>query len=190
MVWSGDWYLWSLFAIYHDVGYLDEPMVCYRQHDLSMTNALKQAGTDDLLVGDTAVPWMVKTKAQAEKLEHLTKLCLQSLAAIYARAFAVRQRGASPSAVDSLWKKFEASLNENTNDEREKNWLRARVYIEIADDYYWRGDIASAKQFYDNGLELDPSMTRVKIKRFALSFGNFGNRVRQFVRSLKNGERP
>jgi glycosyltransferase involved in cell wall biosynthesis len=28
--WNGDWYLWCLFALYSDVGYFAEPMVCYR----------------------------------------------------------------------------------------------------------------------------------------------------------------
>ena len=32
---TGDWYLWSVFALFYDAGYFAEPMVCYRQHELS-----------------------------------------------------------------------------------------------------------------------------------------------------------
>jgi glycosyltransferase involved in cell wall biosynthesis len=42
MPWAGDWYLWCVFALYFDVGYFAEPMVCYREHDLSMTSSRTQ----------------------------------------------------------------------------------------------------------------------------------------------------
>ena len=36
---SGDWYLWLIFALHHDVAYFAEPMAYYREHELSMTNS-------------------------------------------------------------------------------------------------------------------------------------------------------
>src|SRR5262249_9321183 len=40
MVWAADWYLWCLFALSFDVAYFAEPMVSYREHDLSISSSL------------------------------------------------------------------------------------------------------------------------------------------------------
>src|SRR4051812_2463554 len=34
MPWACDWYLWSLYALHRDVAYFEEPMICYREHEL------------------------------------------------------------------------------------------------------------------------------------------------------------
>ena len=74
MKWSGDWYLWCVFALYYDVGYFAEPMVCYREHDLSMTTTLTQnALNDTCAAGDIAVPWMIRQKAKELGLVNVTK---------------------------------------------------------------------------------------------------------------------
>ncbi len=64
MPWGGDWYLWCVFALHADVGYLSEPMVCYREHELSMTNKLMDQDLDHCTWEDITLPWTMKRKVQ------------------------------------------------------------------------------------------------------------------------------
>ena len=80
---------------------------------------------------------------------------------------------------------FEMSLCRYTASERERNWVRARVYAGIADGFYGRGELRLASQFYLAGLQKDPSMTKAFAKWVLLSLGKPGNNLRAILRSLR-----
>jgi glycosyltransferase involved in cell wall biosynthesis len=182
MLWGGDWYLWCLFALYFDVGYFAEPMVCYREHDLSMTSILMQGNVENCSVSDVAVSWIIKHKADEAGWRHVSRNCLYAVANEYARSIGSTRYG-------SRWyltvEQFEESLCRNTASERERNWVRARVYAGIGDRYYWRGELPLARQFYVAGLRKDPWMPKAFAKRLLLSLGNPGAYLRLSLRSLR-----
>ena len=183
MPYAGDWYLWCVFALYFDVGYFAEPMVCYREHDLSMTNNLMQGNIEKCNAEDVAMPWVIKRKAEEAGCRHLSRDCLHAAALEYVRSTASRRYEASSWYM--TLKQFEESLCRNTASERERNWVRAQVYAGIADQYYWRKELRLAKQFYLAGLQKDPRMVKVFAKWFLLALGTPGGYLRAALRSLR-----
>lgn len=55
--------------------------------------------------------------------------------------------------------------------EAKRNWIRARFYAGIGDEYYWRGNLALAWRFYLIGLRKEPWMFRVVAKGFFFYLG-------------------
>jgi glycosyltransferase involved in cell wall biosynthesis len=83
--WNGDWYLWCLFALYSDVGYFAEPMVCYREHDLNITHSLLADALNHCTSADIAMPWIIKPIAERAGFSSLAQECLQTAAREYVR---------------------------------------------------------------------------------------------------------
>jgi glycosyltransferase involved in cell wall biosynthesis len=180
MEWAGDWYLWCLFALSWDVGYFAEPMVCYREHMLSMTRILKEQKSDILALGDTAVPWMIKEKADAAGFTSVSRLCLQSLVFIY--TYLVVRKGCGLSR-----RQFEDSLNHNTLISSERGWIRAGVYTGIGDHHYWHGRFMAARIFYLASAAQGRLRAKVYLKMLLLACGKFGFMIRQEIRRWRKG---
>ncbi len=186
MVWGGDWYLWLLFALYYDVGYFAEPMVCYREHELSMTNTVTQEKVETCWAAEMAVLWMIRDKAKTLGLRNLSKDCLFAITGYYARHCLSKdyqwldQSSRSTITIDQ----FEETLRRSTGCERERNWIRARVFTEMADLFYSQGDLSSARKLYLAGLRKDHLMTKVYAKTLLLLVGKPGVYARQFFGSL------
>ena len=183
MPWAGDWYLWCVFAVYFDVGYFAEPMVCYRDHDLSMTEKLMEGQVEQCVAEYVEMPWAIKRKADDSGYRGVSKDCLCAAANLYIRSMTARSFPTSSSYWTS--EQFEESVCRNTASESERNWVRARVYAAIADGYYGRGELASAKQFYLTSLRRDPWRPKILTKWFLLSLGKPGCYLRTTLRSLR-----
>ncbi len=181
MEWTGDWYLWCLFALFFDVGYFAEPMVCYREHRLSMTKILKDQNSDILALGDIAVPWMIKEKADAAGFTKVSQLCVEALGYIYTRVVVNDNYDFSRS-------EFEDSLCHNTLVRSERTSIRARVYAGIGDDHYWHCRFRAARLFYLRSLAQDPWRANVYVKMLLLACGNFGYIIRHKIRGFREGE--
>lgn len=182
MPWAGDWYLWSLFALHYDVGYFAEPMVCYRDHALSMTTKLTRENLEACALEDVVTPWVIRQKAQEAGYSHLAKECFTAIANTYARV--IMSERYRKSGVMSL-EQFEDALCRNTTLETERDWVRARVYARLGNEYYWQGDMALAKQIYQTALAKDPWMVAVHLKRVLLSFGKRGDYLRRMLLSFR-----
>jgi glycosyltransferase involved in cell wall biosynthesis len=180
--WGGDWYLWCVFALFYDVAYFAEPMVCYREHELSSSVFITSQRLDNCVLADIAVPWMVKQKAEEAGLRDVYKTCLHAVANEYARHLTGKKYRSSTSAI--TLDQFERSLCQYTQSETERNQMRARVYASVADRYYFCGDLPSAKKFYWAGLKGDPMMAKVYAKLILLSLGNAGDAVRFWLHSM------
>lgn len=175
MEWSGDWYLWCAFALFFDVGYFAEPMVCYREHDLSMTSFFtRQEKTRTRWAGDIAVPCMIRRKANELGLRKISKDCLVAVASEYVRHCASM-------SVDQ----FEESLYRSTESEKERKWVRARFLERIADDLWSRGDFSLARKFYLLGLKNDSQMVKPCVKLLFLAFGKPGHYLRALLRHFR-----
>lgn len=180
MPWCGDWFLWCLFALHHDVAYFAEPMVCYREHhSLSMTSKLTQESLDACAAEEIAVPWTIRAKAQEKGYPGLAKACLLGVAETYARTF-VRERYRESRYFMNL-EILEDAIEQNIVDNDERDWFRVRVYEEIGDQLYWKGELDSAKRFYQLAVKNDPWMLAVRIKTYLISLGRAGDHVRNTI---------
>jgi glycosyltransferase involved in cell wall biosynthesis len=177
MPWAGDWYLWCVFALYFDVGYFAEPMVCYRDHDLSMTETLLQGNVEKCAADFLRMPWAIKQKADESGSRNVSRACLRVAASHYIRSMISRLYQTSSSYL--TLEQFEESLCRTSSSETERNWVRARVYAGMADRYYWQGELPLAKQLYLAGLQKDPRMVKVLAKSFLLSLGTPGDYLRR-----------
>jgi glycosyltransferase involved in cell wall biosynthesis len=176
--WAQDWYLWCLFALRYDVGYLAESLVCYRLHELSVTSTLTQSeNVSRCVTADIAVPWMIRQKADEYGLRQVSKYCLHGIAQAYASHLAAKQYRSSTSVITVS--EFEESLCRSTDSEAERNWIRARTYVAMADMLFWHDDPAAARTLYVRGIRKDWRMPRAYLKLFLLALGPVGRYVRK-----------
>jgi glycosyltransferase involved in cell wall biosynthesis len=183
MPWAADGHLWCVFALHFDVGYFAEPMACYREHELSMTNSVMQGDLQICAAEDLGMPWVIRQAADEVGCRDISRACLQAAVNEYVLSIASRRYRTSKSRM--TLGRFEQLLCRSTASETERNWVRARVYAGIASQCYWQGELPSAKRFYFAGLRKDPWMPKVLAKWFLLSLGNPGGYVLRSVRSLK-----
>lgn len=182
--WGEDWYLWCVFALHFDVGYFAEAMVCYREHDLSLTRRLTQRNPGICGANDLARPWMIRQRAVEAGYRHLSRDFLYEAVNQYSLSILTRRYGMSEWSI--TLEQFEDSLCRNTSSETERNWVRARVYARLGDEYYWRRDLPLARQFYLAALQKDLAMVKVLVKWFLLLLGNLGDHSRRILRSRQN----
>ena len=110
--------LWCLFALHYEVAYFAEPMVCYRAHELSMTNKLWKEDVATCCEEDVRIPWAIKQESDAAGFRNVSRDCLDAVAHVYARAIATKRYGMS---VPSLtFEQFEDSLCRNTASDSER----------------------------------------------------------------------
>lgn len=198
MPWAGDWYLWCVFALKFDVGYLAEPMVCYREHELSMTKTLMNRDVRICSSEDVAMPWIMRHKVQELGHSHLVQDCLRAAAIEYVRSMA-SQRYKHATFSMSL-EQFEKSLCDNTSIESERDWIRSLVYARLADIYYEQGRFSLARRLYWSSIRKEPSNAKVWVKSLLLLLGGLGRSlrsclgprrtVRSVLRRAKHGALP
>ena len=127
MPYTGDWYLWCLFAMHYDVAFFAEPMVCYRLHPQSMTSTVmaENRQQDIGLTSSLDLILAVKQQADAAGFAGVANDCLLALGHIYGH------RLLSQHYYDQLltltWAQFEASLRELGVLEPEKAIIRVAL---------------------------------------------------------------
>lgn len=173
MIWGGDWYLWCIFALRRDVGYFAEPMVCYREHDLSSTSTVTKENTENCFYAETGVLWKMKEKADEAGCPDISRTCLLAVVYVYACHLTTKRYRSTASTVTMA--QFEESLCKNTASEKERDWVRGRVLAEIGAIHHERGDVASARNYYHTATRVDPWMMKVQFKKFLLSLGKPGD---------------
>jgi hypothetical protein len=145
-----------------------------------MTSTLMQWHVDNCSAADLSMPWMIRQKAQQAGLKRVAKDCLNAAANVYAlRITSAPYTQYEASASNMTLEEFEELLCRSIEMEKERNWVRTRVYQQIADLYYWRGERSLAKQFYGAGLRKDWRMPRTVAKYLLLSLGNPGDYLRR-----------
>jgi glycosyltransferase involved in cell wall biosynthesis len=180
---AGDWYLWAVFALHFDVGYFTEPMVCYRKHELSMTNALFQKSAEICCEEDVGVVWRVKQKADEAGLRHVSTECLNALGEVYARNIALSRYGMSTPSL--TFEQFEESLAKHCVNEAERSRVRSRVLAGMGNEYYWQGKLALAKKHYQKAIECEPGFFSIYLKILLLSLGKRGDSLRKVILSSR-----
>jgi glycosyltransferase involved in cell wall biosynthesis len=181
MPWAGDWYLWCHFALHYDVAYFAEPMVCYRTHELSMTNKLFKENVATCCEEDVRIPWTIKQKADEAGFRAVSRDCLDAVAQIYALTIATKRYGMSKPSL--TFAQFEESLCRHTASEAERERVRARVDAGVGNEYYWQRETGLARKYYQSALKRNPWMLTVYAKRLLLSLGKPGDYVRKRILS-------
>jgi len=175
MPWGGDWYLWCAFAFYFDAAYFAEPMVSYRRHDMSMTNALLNSDIGACYSDDIRIPWLLKAMADATPgCRRVGRECLRSIANEYAVRIAGKQYKAADHRVGMSLGEFESSLNGSNATSSEKEWVRARMYGRLGDLYFGEKQFDMARDAYFQALRKAPFTPKVWAKWLLLSCGRTG----------------
>lgn len=183
MPWAGDWYLWSIFALYNDVGYFAEPMLCYREHhEHSMTYDRLRNSLDENCAEEIEISWNIRMKAQEKGSSRLDKLCLNGVAHTYARAIASERYRESSFFMNFEF--LEKSLGQYALSETQRDWIRAQVYASVGDERYWHGDLASTKKFYQRAIEKNPLTVTIYLKMLLLFLGKSGDFLRKAIFSF------
>jgi glycosyltransferase involved in cell wall biosynthesis len=183
MVWASDWYVWCAFALSFDVAYFAEPMVCYREHDLSITSMITKRETiDQCAAADIAVPWMIRRKADEAGLTDISLECMRAAAHEYALHGGAKLYRGAESCMN--FEDFEDSLCRSTEDESERNWIRARFYAAKGNASFTKEDLAGAKRWYLLSLRKDPLQLTV-YARLLLSLGKHGIYARRALRRIR-----
>ena len=184
MPWAGDWYLWCLFALHFDVAYLADPMVCYREHDLSMTNTLMKKSGEACCEEDVGLVWTIKQKADAAGFRSVSRDCLRGLGHIYGSSMVSGRYGKYQSMM--TWEQFEASLGRHICTEKEKVFIRSQACAVMADAYFWRDDVSSAKRYYQICLDNDRWNAMAHMKKLFIGLGEPGKNFRKALRSARD----
>jgi len=169
----GDWYLWAIFAFNSKVAYFSEPMVCYREHNLSMTTALSNTAHQVWLLEEIELFWLLKDMADKIEFRAESKGLLNRLANNYAKLLSPKNEPATLTL-----EQLKNILAEKNINKKEKRWFFARVYGAVGDLLYWQGDHISSKNFYLECLKNDLYMEKTLVKFLLLSFGKYGEFLR------------
>ena len=180
---AGDWYLWCIFALHHDVAYLAEPMVNYRLHESNMSVSLTKHDPVVIIADNIAVRWRIKEKAEEIGSDSIVSLCKDAIATYYANMVAA-QMYESPVFGLAL-EECERSVPQYARDENEAREMCARVYTALGDQCYLRRDFAQARRYYGWVLQREPWAVEPWAKYFLLHMGNVGVRVRNYASLCK-----
>jgi glycosyltransferase involved in cell wall biosynthesis len=184
MGWLGDWYLWCVFALNYDVGYFAEPMVCYRQHDLSMSNIITQREIVRACAdSDIGMLWIIREKAIELGLNKVAKECLAAIGDEYSRQGASKHFRSSVYSMDS--EHFEYSVRRSTSSKKEQRWIRSRFYDGVGNRHQSLGEKVSARQAYLTSLRNNPWQIPIYGKLFLLLLGKPGEEIRRRIRHFR-----
>jgi glycosyltransferase involved in cell wall biosynthesis len=180
MGWLGDWYLWCIFAMYFDVGYFADPMVCYRTHDMSMTNNITRRETiANCAYADVGMLWMIRERAQGAGFRTLAQNCLIAIANEYAKQGASKRYRSANFRMSRS--EFEFSLRRSTESGSERQFIRARYLEGTADLLMRRGKRSFSTQYYLASMK---QRTRPKVL-IKLLLGGGGTRIREILSNTR-----
>jgi len=183
MPYAGDWYMWCLFALHYDVGYLSEAMVLYREHGLSMTNSLKQQSARILIEDDLAVLWRIWNKVDELGLSTLVERCYDALANRYVLCASreVHDLGSYRlPIVDCI-----QSVKRNAKNLRFERRLLARIFTRLADGWYWQGNYSGSLDSYCRSLSYEFVNVGVWLKIALLKAGGTGISLRRGLLDIR-----
>lgn len=198
---AGDWYLWCLFSLHGDVGYLAEPMVCYRDHDLSMTRILSADGVRRLLSDGFAVRWRIARAAERTGCDGLAAKACDLLVENYAHFLAggdpgalrgdeETERGVEPVHLSPA--DVEQSVLRHADVASTGLRVLTRSLVLGGDLALQRGDRPLAASLYSAALRSKPSSLEALSKSVLLRLGSVGDVLRRHLarRRRRDGRAP
>jgi len=181
MRWLGDWYLWCVFALAHDVAYFAQPMVCYREHELSMSQSITQKEiVQSCADSDLGMLWIVRQRAIEMGRNDVAASCLRGIANEYRRQATGKVFRASTYFISEPH--FESSLSNSTDSEKEKRIIRTAAYQGFADMHVSQGQKTRAWRSYFKALRCNPFAIKIYVKLLLLPLGSLGSQLRAMAR--------
>lgn len=179
---TGDWYLWSAFALDADVAYVAEPLANRRIHELNLTWYYRERAP--LLVSnEVATRWRVRSLAQASGRASVAKLYLDVIATDYARRMA--RKAAENWAYGLTPDEFEQSLRHHLPSHGQRATMRSMVYCALGDRHISRRDLQQARQAYARAVREDRRNGHAWAKYALARMGRSGIRIRAAVAALR-----
>lgn len=183
MPYAGDWYLWCIFALHHDVAYFAEPMVNYRVHDLSMSNIMAQGNTFQITSDVMQVPTRIKHEAERMGAVTIVACCRVVIVDHYVGCLATRVVRGRKSRI--TLQEFEQALAEFSASQEEQREIRWKVFCRAGDHFCWQQEFADSKSMYRRALAIRPFMPLIWLKLLLLKSGGVGLRIREMLGGLR-----
>jgi glycosyltransferase involved in cell wall biosynthesis len=183
----GDWFLWCLFALHHDVAYFAEPMVNYRAHELSMTNHLMTHRSRATLQEGFAVLWRIATEANRIGAADVAAQCGARLVDLYGRHLAGWTDRGLPYRMSE--DELDASMGREGRHAIERG-LRTRVWMAAGDYSVRRLEASDATRYYRRAAEHDHPALGLRCRQWFLKTGSVGMAFVSALRTAKRRMRP
>jgi glycosyltransferase involved in cell wall biosynthesis len=181
---AGDWFQWCRHAFQGDVLYFAEPMVCYRLHELNMTNFYVE-NPKRRIDDEVAVRWRVRQMALRLGRSSIASAATDAIADDYARR--VAQRLSEQWRYGMTLEEFEASLQLHCPDAADTARIKTRVFSLLGDTFYAKGDPAKAARYYAQAQSHEPFNVTIRAKRTLLGTGRAGQVFRRAAARLTGG---
>jgi hypothetical protein len=175
---AGDWYLWCLFALHSDVGYFAEPMVNYREHQLSITNSIMEDREHAWKAEGIAIAWRIKRAVEETGHDWLVAHCDESLVRQYASSLG--RYGMTPA-------EFEQSLRDYDASPESSEFIRRRSYLPAGDHALSSGDRSRAAMLYALAIKCSPTDMEALFKFILLHLGKAGDKIREGIGAVRRG---
>ena len=182
---SGDWYLWLIFALHQDVAYFAEPMVYYREHELSMTNSFVGENVRICSEDEIATLWRIHDRVKQCGNRELETKCEEAIVNLYAAHISYRSYKGSR-AVMSL-DELVASVRKYAPQFENSEYFKARVLAAAADHCYWKADHIRARSLYWSAIRQNPRSLTVWSKYILVLGGKLGSTFRQSFSRVRRG---
>jgi len=184
MPFGGDWYLWCVLALRYPVGYLAEPMVDRRMHEMAMTNTMSQQNVRACVDDDLALPWRVRSEAERLGAGEIVELCRGRAAEQFGRFLAGADiRGAT---AQITVEDFQHRLAAFTGDAAERRKISAAAFLIAGDACFWRNNLGGARDMYSRALAVRPFWPAAWVKAALARAANPGRACRKAFASMRS----
>ena len=173
----GDWYLFSLFALHYDVGYLAEPMVNYRIHTQNMNFTMSGSVTEvlDLALLHLRISREALTLGQTAVAKEFESWLNDDwfIGECASRLIANKFENHEPNLSS---KEFERILLKESGDslvgrriiKRVNNW-QSHICSVLGDRSYEAGEREQARRYLAESIRLNPGKLKTMVKWLAMS---------------------
>jgi hypothetical protein len=190
MPYAGDWYLWGLFALHHDVAFFAEPMVAYRIHRDSLTDALISRDPGICARDEMTVFWRLKQKAEEARDQTVTQWCRYAIAYHYAQLVCGRPYRSSTIAM--TLEQCQLSVIQLAASPEEAAWIRTQIVASAGDLQFGAKNCQLALEYYQLALSERKCLPKVWAKYLLIKAGPMGAMMRRAVSTVRDfwADRP
>lgn len=196
---TGDYYLWTMFAVSHDVGYFAEPMVRYRLHPTNMEKIMERQEPASFYSQELQVIWSIKQRAEQAGMNSLSPGFAGRLVEMYTYRLVKREvenwtHGPNwESAFEEIKNKaFDKREAENMIQLLKRGWAQALAhgYYQSGIYSYKAGRLEQAVPAFRSALTHNPWRFNAYVYLFASTLEHIcGIRLLPWLKRLKNPTR-
>lgn len=181
---SGDWYLWSLFALYSDVGYFAEPMVCRRFHGGNISKVFYRDAVKVFFANNLAVPIRIRDKAEQEGHLNIVERCKLSIATVSAQHM-IPPKPEDPVQAHMSPEDLDEFLRGRVGTPKAEKEIRSLVFSQIGDHFFEQRDFAQSRVYYQLAVNEDRKLGALWLKYALGRLGTPGLVVREALSAVK-----